>query len=57
MADSKLIDVDDAIETVWMILAGLGYPREMNPQLEQTVKEVFATVPVFHALGKILPSN
>ena len=43
----KIITVDDAIETVWMILTGLGYPKEANPQLEQTVRDVFATVPEF----------
>lgn len=41
----RLIAEDDAIETAWMILAGLGYRREENPQLEQTVREVYATAP------------
>lgn len=41
----RLIDADDAIETAWMILRGLGYLREENAQLEQTVREVFATAP------------
>ena len=41
----RLIAEDDAIETAWMILAGLGYCREENPQLEQTVREVYATAP------------
>ena len=41
----RLIDADDAIETAWMILRGLGYLKEENPQLEQTVREVFATAP------------
>ena len=41
----KYIEVSDAIETAWMILSGLGYLKEENPQLEQTVREVFATAP------------
>ena len=41
----RLIVEDDAVETAWMILAGLGYRREENPQLEQTVREVYATAP------------
>ena len=41
----RLIVEDDAIETAWMILAGIGYRREENPQLEQTVREVYATAP------------
>ena len=40
-----LIEEADAIETAWMILRGLGYFKEENPQLEQTVREVFATAP------------
>ena len=41
----RLIAEDDAIKTAWMILRGLGYFKEENPQLEQTVREVFATAP------------
>ena len=41
----RLIEVVDAAETAWMILRGLGYLKEENPQLEQTVREVFATTP------------
>ena len=41
----RLIEEADAIETAWMILRGLGYFKEENPQLEQTVREVFATAP------------
>ena len=41
----RLIEEADAIETAWMILRGLGYRKEENPQLEQTVREVFATAP------------
>lgn len=41
----RLIVEDDAIETAWMILAGIGYRSEENPQLEQTVREVYATAP------------
>lgn len=41
----KYIKVTDAIDTTWMILRGLGYKREENPQLEITVHEVFDTAP------------
>lgn len=41
----RLIEEADAIETAWMILRGLGYLKEKNPQLEKTVREVFATAP------------
>lgn len=41
----RLIEEADAIETAWMILRGLGYLKEENPQLEKTVHEVFATAP------------
>ena len=41
----RMIEEADAIETAWMILRGLGYRKEENPQLEQTVHEVFATAP------------
>lgn len=41
----RLIEEADAIETAWMILRGLGYLKEENPQLEKTVREVFATAP------------
>lgn len=41
----RLIEEADAIETAWMILRGIGYLKEENPQLEQTVREVFATAP------------
>lgn len=41
----RLIEEVDAVETAWMILRGLGYLKEENPQLEQTVREVFATTP------------
>ena len=41
----RLIEEADAIETAWMILRGLGYLKEENPKLEQTVREVFATAP------------
>lgn len=42
---SRLIEDVDAVETAWMILRGLGYLKEENTQLEQTVREVFATAP------------
>ncbi len=41
----RLIEETDAIETAWMILRGLGYLKEESQQLEQTVREVFATAP------------
>jgi hypothetical protein len=41
----RLIAEADAVETVWMILEGLGFRREENPKLEQTVREVYATTP------------
>lgn len=41
----RLIEEADAIETACMILRGLGYLKEENPQLEQTVRKVFATAP------------
>ena len=41
----RLIAEADAVETAWMILRGLGYLKEENPKLEQTVREVFATAP------------
>ena len=44
-AHGRLIEEVDAVETAWMILRGLGYLKEENPQLEQTVREVFATAP------------
>jgi hypothetical protein len=42
---SNYIKDTDAIETTWMILRGLGYLKEENPKLEQTVRDVFATAP------------
>lgn len=41
----KYIKITDAIDTTWMILRGLGYKREENPQLERTVRKVFDTAP------------
>lgn len=41
----KHIKITDAIDTTWMILRGLGYKREENPQLENDVRIVFETVP------------
>ena len=41
----RMIAEADAVETTWMILRGLGYLKEENPKLEQTVREVFATAP------------
>lgn len=36
----------DAIKTTWMILGGLGYTKENNAMLAETVKEVFNTAPM-----------
>ena len=41
----RMIEEAAAIEITWMILRGLGYLKGENPQLEQTVRKVFATVP------------
>ena len=41
----KYIEVSDAIETAWMILRGLGYRYEENPQLVKDVRDVFETAP------------
>ncbi len=35
---------EDAKKTVWMILEGIGFSK--NPELEQTVDEVFNTAPL-----------
>ena len=40
----KYIEVSDAIETAWMILRGLGYKYEENPQLAKDVRDVFNTM-------------
>lgn len=45
----RLIEETDAVETAWMILRGLGYLKGENPQLEQTVREVFASAPAIEA--------
>lgn len=41
----KYITIEDAIETCWMILAGLGYKKEENYELRDTVEKVFHTTP------------
>lgn len=41
----RLIAEDDAIETAWMILSGLGYHKDENPELDQAVRDVFSTAP------------
>ena len=41
----RLISVDDAIITTWMILAGLGYNKSENPDLVRTVENMFSTAP------------
>ena len=45
MDNKKYISVEDAIKTTWMILDGLGYAFDENPQLEKTVPAVFDTAP------------
>lgn len=34
-----------AIQTTWMILNGMGYPKDQNENLDQTIKAVFNTAP------------
>ena len=45
MNNKKYISVEDAIKTTWMILDGLGYAFDENPQLKKTVPAVFDTAP------------
>ena len=42
---SSLITTDVAVETAWMILEGLGFRKNQNLQLAQTVRQVFDTAP------------
>lgn len=42
---AKYIKLENAVETTWMILRGLGYKREENTQLARTVLDVFASAP------------
>ena len=41
----RFISVEDAVKTAWMILEGLGYRNEENPQLRESVSAVFDTAP------------
>lgn len=41
----RYIRLEDAIETAWMILDGLGYAKAENPQLAKTIEDVYATAP------------
>lgn len=41
----RLIAEDDVIETAWMILSGLGYHKDENPELDRAVRDVFSTAP------------
>lgn len=41
----EYITVEDAVETCWMILNGLGYKKEDNYDLRTDVEEVFHTAP------------
>lgn len=41
----KYIKIPDAIETTWMILRGLGYREQENPELVGDVKAVFDSAP------------
>ena len=43
MDNKKYISVEDAIKTTWMILDGLGYAFDENPQLTEAVLAVFDT--------------
>ena len=42
---AKYIKTTDAITTTWMILRGMGYAAEDNPDLVKTVAYVFSTAP------------
>lgn len=42
----KYVLVDDAIKTTWMILDGLGYSKQDNEELMNTVHSVFMTAPL-----------
>ena len=39
------ISIEVAIQTTWMILNGMGYPKDQNEELDQTIKAVFDTAP------------
>ena len=39
------ISIEVAIQTTWMILNGMGYPKDQNEDLAQTIKTVFDTAP------------
>ena len=39
------ISIEVAIQTTWMILNGMGYPKDQNEELDQTIKAVFNTAP------------
>ena len=43
MDNKKYISIEDAIKTTWMILDGLGYAFDENPQLTEAVLAVFDT--------------
>lgn len=39
------ISIEVAIQTTWMILNGMGYLKDQNEELDQTIKAVFNTAP------------
>ena len=41
----EYIKMTDAITTTWMILRGMGYAAEDNPEMVKTVAAVFDTAP------------
>lgn len=43
--ESKYISVENAVKTTWMVLDGLGYAFDENPQLKETISAVFDTAP------------
>lgn len=45
------ISIEVAIQTTWMILNGMGYPKDQNEELDQTIKAVFDTAP------RVLPNH
>lgn len=42
---AEYIKTTDAITTTWMILRGMGYAAEDNPDMVKTVAAVFNTAP------------
>lgn len=51
MVCKDAISIEVAIQTTWMILNGMGYPKDQNEELDQTIKAVFDTAP------RVLPNH